>query len=207
MIKGFKRAARCVCFHPHGNSGCRSSLSSGVSTRCTRDVLGQQNLKPAEEEVIDAVADRDESGATSAVSVVAIRSSRFDNRRCGYSARTHRSVASGRCARRNLRSDDLEPLRAGAFVEAGDLLVPLDPGTRPIALAEAKAASCAKPQRACPKPKPASPKPRPPDRGRDQRQRRRAPVARRICLRNPRGTSHGIGRNRACRRSIGQSVG
>ena len=93
----------------------------------------------AEEDVIDAVADRDESAPPSAVSVVAIRSSASSVD--GAVILRGRTEASRQVDMRAETSGQVisDPLRAGARVEEGDLLCRLDPGTRAIALAEAEA--------------------------------------------------------------------
>ncbi|SMX22409.1 efflux RND transporter periplasmic adaptor subunit [Boseongicola aestuarii] len=92
-----------------------------------------------EAEVIDAVADRDESAPPSAVSVVAIRSSASSID--GAVILRGRTEAARQVDMRAETSGQVisDPLRAGARVEEGDLLCRLDPGTRAIALAEAQA--------------------------------------------------------------------
>jgi len=93
----------------------------------------------AEEEVIDAVVDRDSDAPPSAVSVVAIRSSASTID--GAVILRGRTEASRQVDMRAETSGQVisDPLRAGARVEEGDLLCRLDPGTRAIALAEAEA--------------------------------------------------------------------
>lgn len=92
-----------------------------------------------EEDVIDAVADRDENAPPSAVSVVAMRSSASSID--GAVILRGRTEASRQVDMRAETSGQVisDPLRAGARVETGDLLCRLDPGTRAIALAEAEA--------------------------------------------------------------------
>ena len=92
-----------------------------------------------EEEVIDAVADRDENAPPTAVSVVAIRSSASSID--GAVILRGRTEAARQVDMRAETSGQVisEPLRAGARVEEGDLLCRLDAGTRAIALAEAEA--------------------------------------------------------------------
>ena len=92
-----------------------------------------------EEDVIEAVADRDQSPTRAAVSVVAIRSaaSTID----GAVILRGRTEAARQVDMRAETSGQVisTPLRAGATVDEGDLLCRLDPGTRAIALSEAQA--------------------------------------------------------------------
>ncbi|NNJ66436.1 MAG: efflux RND transporter periplasmic adaptor subunit [Boseongicola sp.] len=96
-------------------------------------------VEAAEEEVIDAVADRDENAPASAVSVVAMRSSASSID--GAVILRGRTEAARQVDMRAETSGQVisDPLRAGARVEEGDLLCRLDPGTRAIALDEAQA--------------------------------------------------------------------
>ncbi len=89
-----------------------AEAESAVDTRLAQDAIGVVALRSVAREIDSAVLLRGQTRANRQVEVL---------------AETTSTVIS-------------EPMRKGAFVEAGDLLCELDPGTRPASLAEATAA-------------------------------------------------------------------
>ncbi len=90
----------------------------------TPSETGEAAVSPTDENAVRVVALR--SVAREIDSAVLLRGQTKANRQVEVLAETTSTVIS-------------EPKRRGAFVEAGDLLCELDPGTRPGSLAEAKA--------------------------------------------------------------------
>lgn len=96
------------------------------------------NTPQAEEEIVDA-SDGDQNQTEGGVAVVALRSeaTAID----GAVILRGRTEAARQVDVRSETSGQIisEPLRRGSFVQQGDLLCQLDPGTREIALADAQA--------------------------------------------------------------------